>query len=68
MKRKHDLLAAEIVRHAVNMLDRIDELERALRNIQADCASDNEYHDVIVSVANICFNAIGPKTLTKERG
>ena len=68
MARNHASLAAEIVRHAVNMMDRIDELERALRNIQADCASDNEYHDVIVSIANICFNAIGPKTLTKERG
>ncbi len=68
MARNHDLMCAEINRHSQMLLERIDELERALRNIQADCASDNEYHDVIVSVANICFNAIGPKTLTHERG
>lgn len=68
MARNHDLMAAEVIARSQMLLERIDDLERALRNIQADCASDNEYHDVIVSVANICFNAIGPKTLTKERG
>jgi hypothetical protein len=68
MARKHDLMAAEVIARSQMLLERIDELERALRNIQADCESDNEYHDVIVSVANICFNAIGPKTQTKERG
>jgi hypothetical protein len=68
MARNHDLMCAEINRHSRMMIERIDELERALRNIQADCASDNECHDIIVSVANICFNAIGPKTSTKERG
>jgi molecular chaperone GrpE (heat shock protein) len=68
MARNHDLMAAEINRHSRSLLNRIDELERALRNIQADCSSDNEHHDIIVSVANICFNAIGPKTQAKERG
>jgi hypothetical protein len=68
MARKHDLMAADVIARSQMLLERIDELERALRNIQADCESDNEYHDVIVSVANICFNAIGPKTQTKERG
>jgi hypothetical protein len=68
MARKHDLMAADVIARSQMLLERIDELERALRNIQADCAGDNEYHDIIVSVANICFNAIGPKTLTKERG
>jgi hypothetical protein len=68
MARKHDLMAADVIARSQMLLERIDELERALKNIQADCASDNEYHDVIVSVANICFNAIGPKTSTKERG
>jgi molecular chaperone GrpE (heat shock protein) len=68
MARNHDLMAAEINRHSQMMLERIDDLERALRQIQVACESDNEYHDVILAIKDVCNNYIGPKTLTKERG
>jgi hypothetical protein len=68
MARNHDLMCAEINRHSQMMLNRIDELERALRDIQVACVSDNEYHDVILAIQDICNNYIGPKTQAKERG
>ena len=68
MARNHDVMAAEVIARSQMLLERIDDLERALRNIQVACESDNEYHDVFISIAQICVNAIGSKTQTKERG
>jgi hypothetical protein len=39
-----------------------------LRDIQVACESDNEYHDVILAIKDVCNNYIGTKTQTKERG
>jgi uncharacterized protein YsxB (DUF464 family) len=68
MARNHDLICAEINRHSQMMLSRIDDLERALRQIQVACESDNEYHDVILAIKDVCNNYTGQKTLTHERG
>jgi hypothetical protein len=68
MARNHDLMAAEINRHSQMMLERIDELERALRDIQVACESNNDNQIVILAIKDVCNNYIGPKTQTKERG
>jgi hypothetical protein len=68
MARNHDVMAAEVIARSQMMLERIDELERALRDIQVACESDNEYHDVILAIKDVCNNYIGTKTQTKERG
>jgi hypothetical protein len=68
MARNHDLMCAEINRHSQMMLNRIDELERALRDIQVACESNNDNQIVILAIKDVCNNYIGTKTLTKERG
>ncbi|MFM2014227.1 MAG: hypothetical protein RLZZ396_3011, partial [Planctomycetota bacterium] len=59
MARNHDLMASEINRHSQMLLERIDELERALRQIQESVGSDDEYHDVILAIKDVCNNYIG---------
>ena len=68
MARNHDLMAADVIARSQMLLERIDDLERALRDIQVACVSDNEHHDVILAIQDICYNHIGPKTLPHERG
>ena len=67
MAQNHGLMAAEINRHSQMLLNRIDDLERALRQIQVACESDNEYHDVILAIKDVCNNYVGKKAQTKER-
>jgi hypothetical protein len=68
MARNHDLMAAEVIARSQMLLERIDDLERALRNIQVACESNNDNQIVILAIQDICNRAIGSKTLTKERG
>jgi hypothetical protein len=68
MARKHDLMAADVIARSQMMLERIDDLERALRNIQVACESNNDNQIVILAIKDVCNSYIGPKTLTKERG
>ncbi len=65
MARKHDLMAAEVIARSQMLLERIDDLERALRKILV--IDEDETADYPAAVRTICDDAINATGSFQER-